>query len=110
LKKIDLEFFRDIETFAPEEEPVGDGGIIEDALEVSLHMLDLFCGTKKYRKRLFLITDGEKESLNKDKGRIRDMVTLMQERDIRLNVITLDFANELGQDESEDDEEIENED
>lgn len=38
------------------------------------------------------------------------MIQLMQERDIRLNVITLDFANELGQDESEEDEEIENED
>lgn len=30
----------------------------------------------------------------------------MQARDIRLNVITLDFGNELGQDDSEEDEEI----
>lgn len=40
----------------------------------------------------------------KDFGRNNDMVELMQERDIRLNVITLDFANELGQDESDDEE------
>ncbi len=72
-------------------------------------MLDLFCGTKKYRKRLFLITDGEADS---GKNGVSDpsMIQLMQERDIRLNVITLDFANELGQDESDEDEEIENED
>ena len=29
----------------------------------------------------------------------------MQNKDVRLNVITLDFANELGQDDSDDDEE-----
>ena len=61
LAKIDLDFFRDITTFAPEEEPVmTDGGTIMDALDVSLDMLERFCGKRKYRKRLFLITDGEK--------------------------------------------------
>ena len=66
LTKIDLGFFRDIETFAPEEEPLtGDGGTIVDAMEVSLDMLDRFCGPRKYRKRLFLITDGEK-AIEKD--------------------------------------------
>jgi len=59
LKKIDLDFFRDIETFTAEEEPV-DGGSMIDALEVALDMLEKFCGKRKYRKRLFMITDGEK--------------------------------------------------
>jgi len=31
----------------------------------------------------------------------------MAQRDIRLNVITLDFANELGEDESDEEEEAE---
>jgi len=30
----------------------------------------------------------------------------MQARDVRLNVITLDFANELGQEDSDEDDEI----
>lgn len=67
-------------------------------------MLNLFCGNKKYKKRLFLITDGEKADVTKNFGRNHEMVELMQEKDIRLNVITLDFANELGQDESDDEE------
>ena len=72
LTKIDLEFFRDIATYAPEEEPVtSDGGTILDALDVSLDMLERFCGNRKYKKRLFLITDGEK-SMEKDGSRVRD--------------------------------------
>ena len=61
LSKIDLEFFRQIETLTPEEEPV-DGGTILDALDVSMDMMERHCQNKKYRKRLFLITDGEKAS------------------------------------------------
>ena len=100
LTKIDLEFFRAIETFAPEAEPVDqqNGGTIMDALDVSLDMLDRFCGARKYRKRLFLITDGEK-AMEKDNRRINEQIKTMQEKDVRLNVITLDFGNELGQDE-----------
>ena len=59
LEKINLEFFRALETFIPEEDPV-PGGDIFNALEVSMDMLERFCGNRKYRKRLFLITDGEK--------------------------------------------------
>mmetsp|Transcript_26673 Transcript_26673/g.35694 ORF Transcript_26673/g.35694 Transcript_26673/m.35694 type:complete len:116 (+) Transcript_26673:230-577(+) len=75
LSKIDLEFFKAIETYEAEEEPVVDsnGGTIVDALEVSLHMLELFCGARKYRKRLFLITDGEKKT-PKDVRRLNELV------------------------------------
>ena len=74
LTKIDLEFFRDIATFAPAEEPIlTEGGTIMDALEVSLDMMERFCGNKKYRKRLFLITDGEK-AMDRDNYRVRDAV------------------------------------
>lgn len=79
-----------------------------DAIEVSLDMLERFCGNRKYRKRLFLITDGEK-AIEKDFSRVRNAVDLMQERDVRLNVITLDFANELGQDDESDESDKENE-
>lgn len=95
LTKIDLNFFRDIENFTAEEEPV-PGGTITDALEVSMDMLERFCGNKKYRKRLFMITDGEKETSEKDSRRIEGLVQHMKERDVRLNIITLDFGNELG--------------
>lgn len=61
LSKIDLEFFRDIETFTAEQEQVKDGDFI-DGMIVSLDMLSRHCGTRKYKKRIFLITDGEKQA------------------------------------------------
>ena len=33
-----------------------------DGLIVAIDMLNKFCGTKKYKKRIFLITDGERET------------------------------------------------
>ena len=100
LSKIDLEFFRDIETFTAEQGPVKDGDYI-DGLIVSLDMIKRFCGTKKYKKRVFLITDGEKQA-TATKKEFDSLVQQMNENDVRLNVITLDFANEFGEDSSSD--------
>ena len=105
LTKIDLDFYRDIGEFQPAEAPV-KGGTMLDAIEVSLDMMDRFCGTKKFRKRLFLITDGEKDAnSSRDEPRLDRLVQGMRDRDVRLNVITLDFANELGQEDSESEDE-----
>lgn len=67
-------------------------------------MLDSFCGTKKYKKRIFLITDGERETKNNSRE-LNSLIQTIQEKDIRLNVITLDFANEMAED-SESDHEV----
>lgn len=66
-------------------------------------MLDSFCGTKKYKKRIFLITDGERETKNNSRE-LNSLIQTIQEKDIRLNVITLDFANEMAEDSESDDE------
>jgi len=58
---IDLEFFRNVQNIDVEPEAQEKGDIL-DGLIVGLDMLVRFCGTKKYRKRMFLITDGEKET------------------------------------------------
>jgi GTP-binding protein EngB required for normal cell division len=58
-------------------------------------MIDRFCATRKYKKRVFLITDGEHPTqTNKDET--KSLIEKLNEKGIRLNVITLDFANELG--------------
>jgi hypothetical protein len=102
LSKIDLEFFRDLETYTAEEEATKKGDMI-DGLIVAIDMLNNFCGTKKYKKRIFLITDGERET-KANKQEVQSLIEQIKERDIRMNVITLDFANEMGEDsESEDD-------
>ena len=44
-----------------------------DGLIVGLDMLCRFVGTKKYRKRIFLITDGEKETAY-SKGELAEIV------------------------------------
>jgi len=61
ISKIDLEFFRDLDTFTAEEEMTKKGDMV-DGLIVAIDMLNNFCGTKKYKKRIFLITDGERET------------------------------------------------
>lgn len=73
-----------------------------DGLIVGMDMLCKFVGTKKYKKRIFLITDGEKGT-SCTPNEMRDIVRTIKENDIKLNCITLDFCNELGED--EDDEE-----
>jgi|LauGreDrversion4_2_1035121.scaffolds.fasta_scaffold76937_4 hypothetical protein len=60
-QKIDQEFYRQLDTFIPEQEKVGNADFI-DGLAVAVEMLDLHCGKNKYRKRVFLITDGENKT------------------------------------------------
>ena len=73
-----------------------------DGLIVGLDMLCRFVGTKKYRKRVFLITDGEKDTAY-SKGELAEIASTIKKNDIKLNAITLDFCNELAEDEDEDD-------
>jgi hypothetical protein len=75
-----------------------------DGLIVGLDMLVRFCGTKKYKRRMFLITDGEKETkYNKDE--LQEIVKTINDNDVKLNCITLDFCNDLAEDDSDEDEE-----
>ena len=74
-----------------------------DGLIVGLDMLCRFCGTKKYRKRIFLITDGEKE-IKYTSSEFSEITKTIKENDIKLNCITLDFCNDLAEDDSEEDE------
>lgn len=66
-------------------------------------MLVKFCGTRKVRKRIFLITDGERAS-NFTEGDFNTISKTIKENDVKLNAITLDFCNELGEEDSDKDE------
>ena len=68
-------------------------------------MLCRFVGTKKYRKRIFLITDGEKET-RYSTNELRDVVQTINTNDVKLNCITLDFCNDLAEDSSDEEENI----
>ena len=70
-------------------------------------MLIKFVGTKKYRKRIFLITDGEKET-KFSSNEVRDVVQTINSNDVKLNCITLDFCNDLAEDSSDEEENIAN--
>jgi len=59
------------------------------------------CGKKKYKKRLFLITDGESKA-NCDDNEMETIVKTILENEIKLNCITMDFCNELAEDSDED--------
>ena len=72
-----------------------------------MNMLERHCGTKKYKKRVFLITDGEKPI--ESRAFIPQVEQSMKDNNVRFNVIAIDFANEIGQEDDEDIEEKENE-
>ena len=71
-----------------------------DGLIVGLDMITKFVGTKKYRKRVFLITDGEKDLTYSD-SEMAHITSIIKQQDIKLNCITLDFCNDLAEDESD---------
>lgn len=71
-------------------------------------MIARHCGTKKYKKRIFLITDGEKQAQVSEKEK-KAIIQSMNESDTRLNVITMDFCDDLAEDEDEDEEQEEQE-
>ena len=103
LEKINLNFFRRIDEIAVENQTQKPGDLM-DGLIVGIDMLSRHCGNKKFKKRIFLITDGEKEAKCSD-SEMKTIITNMNTNDIRLNVISLDFCNDLAEDEDEDDEE-----
>lgn len=61
LSKIELEFFQHLDELAPELEQHKSGDLM-DGMIVALDMLTRFCGTKKYKKRIFVVTDGERQT------------------------------------------------
>lgn len=71
-----------------------------DGMIVAMDMIARHCGTKKYKKRIFVITDGEKEAKCSNEEK-RQVIRSMNESDTRLNVITLDFCDDLAEDEDE---------
>ena len=99
LSHIDLEFFRSVQAIEAQENETPKGDML-DGLIVGMDMLCKFVGTKKYKKRIFLITDGEKGT-SCSPNEMRDIVRTIKENEIKLNCITLDFCNEIGDDESD---------
>ena len=78
-------------------------GDMIDGMLVGLDLIERHCGNKKYKKRVFLITDGQSKTVT-NQGEIQSLINQLNEKEIKLNVITLDFANELGQDSDEEEE------
>lgn len=64
-------------------------------------------GTKKYKRRIFLITDGERKS-KIESYEMKKLVEVIGDNDIKLNCITLDFCNNIDEDD-EDEEDLKDE-
>jgi len=75
-----------------------------DALIVGMDVLMQHCGTKKYKKRVFLITDGEKKT-NVDQAQMQELINSITSNEIKLNCIAMDFCDELAEDSEEDEDE-----
>ena len=75
-----------------------------DGLLVAADMINTECGKKKYQKWVFLITDGESKLFGADD--IDPIINGLNESEIRVNMITLDFCNDLEDEINEGDEEM----
>lgn len=102
ISKVDQDLYRQLDNFEAAESATG--GDLIDGLVTALDMIERHCGTKKYKKRVFLITDGE-TATQTNTEEINNLIDKLNEKGIRLNIIALDFANELGEDESDQEEE-----
>ena len=100
LQKLDLEALRAVSAGLQPEAKAASGGDVVDGLIVAMDMLARHCGTKKYKKRIFVVTDGEREARIQDKER-KTLVSSMNETDTRLNVIALDFCDDLAEDDED---------
>lgn len=68
-------------------------------------------GKKKFNKRIFIVTDGESNCDNNYNNNIKELIELIKDSDIKINIIALEFFNELDlEEEGEVIEEISNED
>jgi hypothetical protein len=103
IEKLNLDSLRAVDGVQVENKPQLKGDVM-DGLIVAMDMLQRHCGTKKYKKRIFVITDGEKQAKYDAKEK-SSVIQNMNETDTRLNVITLDFCNELAEDDEEEEEE-----
>ena len=103
IEKLNLDALRGIDEINCADRVATKGDIL-DGLIVGMDMIARHCGTKKYKKRIFLITDGEKQTQVSDKEK-RAIIQSMNESDTRLNVITLDFCDDLAEDEEDDEDE-----
>jgi ATP-dependent DNA helicase 2 subunit 2 len=64
-----------------------------DALIVGIDMLARHCQKRKYNKRIFLITDGQSKTA--DIEDLKEVANNLKEAEIKLNVIALNFCNDL---------------
>lgn len=99
LKSIDLEFLRSVQDI--EAEDMDQGNSLVDALKVGVDMLARYCKQQKWKKRLFLITDGERESTD-DIDKKDSLIAQISEDDVKLNCITIDFCNNIDDEDEED--------
>ena len=104
LSKVSIDSLRSVDEIKLESAPSQKSGDIMDGLIVAMNMLDKHCGTKKYKKRIFVITDGEKKA-KFDVHEKKQVIANMNATDTRLNVITLDFCDELAEDDDDEEEE-----
>ena len=104
IEKLNLDALRMLDDIKVEDKLTAKGDSM-DGLIVAMDMIARHVGTKKYKKRIFVITDGEKEAKFDEQER-KTVIRNMNESDTRLNVITLDFCDELAEDEEDEDDDV----
>ena len=70
-------------------------GDILDAIVVAIQSIEAKIGKKKYKKRLFIITDGNCTANSPDQ--LQDIIDQINVQDVRVNVIAIGFGEEKSQ-------------
>ncbi|TNV73932.1 hypothetical protein FGO68_gene16167 [Halteria grandinella] len=103
IEKLNLDALRSVTEGIACEDRAATKGDMVDGLIVAMDMMARHCGTKKYKRRIFVITDGERET-KYDQDDFKTIASSMNETDTRLNVITLDFCEDLDEEDDEEEE------
>lgn len=69
-----------------------EGGDIFDVIDKSVDQLNEFVGTKKYEKKLFILTSGGGETSYNEK-KIAKLINLIRRIDVKINFIAIDFID-----------------
>ena len=78
---VDLNLFRQVQGVQPTPASAASqitGASMLDALQVGIDILTQHCGARKYKKRMFLMTDGERSEIGQRQGRVdEDVATVV---------------------------------
>jgi len=69
-------------------------GDLLDSIVIASDMINSHCKNLKYKKTIYLITDGNSKIVNDDEGQNTSIANFIRDKDIQLNIIVVDYGGD----------------